>query len=101
MSCRLQMKHKLYIKMKVNGVATAIPETIKVSDNDLSKSLTGHKSRSETKREVINTESAVKIYGNGLESDCFIVIHSYRPFHLMSGESISLPESVWCFPKCE
>lgn len=48
------MKHKLYIKMKVNGVATAIPETIKVSDNDLSKSLTGHKSRSETKREVIN-----------------------------------------------
>lgn len=49
------MKHKLYIKMKVNGVATAIPETIKVSDNDLSKSLTGHKSRSETKREVINT----------------------------------------------
>ena len=55
MSCRLQMKHKLYIKMKVNGVATAIPETIKVSDNDLSKSLTGHKSRSETKREVINS----------------------------------------------
>ena len=57
MSCRLQMKHKLYIKMKVNGVATAIPETIKVSDNDLSKSLTGHKSRSETKREVINSKS--------------------------------------------
>lgn len=56
MSCRLQMKHKLYIKMKVNGVATAIPETIKVSDNDLSKSLTGHKSRSETKREVINSK---------------------------------------------
>ena len=56
MSCRLQMKHKLYIKMKVNGVATAIPETIKVSDNDLSKSLTGHKSRSETKREVINNK---------------------------------------------
>ena len=53
-SCRLQMKHKLYIKMKVNGVATAIPETIKVSDNDLSKSLTRHQSRSETKHEVIN-----------------------------------------------
>lgn len=60
MSCRLQMKHKLYIKMKVNGVATAIPETIKVNDNDLSKSLTGHKSRSETKREVINTKSQNK-----------------------------------------
>lgn len=56
------MKHKLYIKMKVNGVATAIPETIKVSDNDLSKSLTGHKSRSETKREVINTHHQYHIF---------------------------------------
>ena len=58
------MKHKLYIKMKVNGVATAIPETIKVSDNDLSKSLTGHKSRSETKREVINSKSPYHYHNN-------------------------------------
>ena len=62
------MKHKLYIKMKVNGVATAIPETIKVSDNDLSKSLTGHKSRSETKREVINTLQPTHILRKNLLS---------------------------------
>ena len=53
-SCRLQMKRELYIEMIINGVAAAIPETIKVTDNDLSKSLTRHQSRSETKHEVIN-----------------------------------------------
>lgn len=41
-SCRLQMERKLYIKTMVNGVAAAIPETIKVTDNNLSKSLTRH-----------------------------------------------------------
>ena len=49
------MKRELYIEMIINGVAAAIPETIKVTDNDLSKSLTRHQSRSETKHEVINT----------------------------------------------
>ena len=48
------MKRELYIEMIINGVAAAIPETIKVTDNDLSKSLTRHQSRSETKHEVIN-----------------------------------------------
>ena len=41
-SYRLQRKRKFYIKMMVNGVAAAIPETIKVTDNNLSKSLTRH-----------------------------------------------------------
>ncbi len=49
------MKRELYIKMMVNGVAAAIPETIKVTDNNLGKSLTGHQSRSATKHEVINS----------------------------------------------
>lgn len=53
-SYRSQIKRKLYIKMMVNGVAAAIPETIKVTDNNLSKSLTRHQGRSETKHEVIN-----------------------------------------------
>ena len=50
------MKRELYIEMIINGVAAAIPETIKVTDNDLSKSLTRHQSRSETKHEVINND---------------------------------------------
>ena len=42
LSYRLQMKGKFYIKMMIREVAAAFPETIKVTDKNLNKSLTRH-----------------------------------------------------------